>query len=490
MSQLDPFNAARGEDHLAFWGKHNEHPSKKRWNIAKPPPLGPLIGADINKCLNVETLYLSRRPTTQVGVATWTVLLAVFHPHPSEQPKYENVSEPNPVEGKGASSALEITHGSSRPSPSAEKPVVRKPWHKTLNSKPLIFHRDVACNEISRLTLISFILLSQARELYRYDGAAGLRIGFASYNGFYQIEWPLGQRPTLRFEAHEDYQRGKDAFPICFARRPRKCNEMAVGVIDRGVDVAGKPLKVAFAGRKKPGVYVLKLLPKRFGAQRSAAGLYDMLGGESHGVDFFFREQMNTTAPIPEYKRKLTVPSLVDDQPSTIYVAHSEAAALADCLDYLPWSPLAWSIHRGMKDILVSYAKPYMEAYRKPLADALRAAVTTHTYALRHRGWEPTFTREHMADQAASAILGDDRCSGDVCRIVGAITELLCDKGQVDLDHTKFWVQHLTLPSEQGIQEALSPDTMAALVKAFFVWWSHDFDYEVYHKLPLRIIVT
>ena len=45
------------------------------------------------------------------------------------------------------------------------------------------------------------------------------------------------------------------------------CNQIAVGVIDRGVDMAGKPLKVAFAGRKKPSLYVLKLLPKRFGAQ-------------------------------------------------------------------------------------------------------------------------------------------------------------------------------------------------------------------------------
>lgn len=77
-----------------------------------------------------------------------------------------------------------------------------------------MFHRDVACTEISRLTLICFILLSQGREIYRYDGAAGLRMGFGSYNGPYQIEWLLGQRPTLRFEVHEVYQRKKDSFPI------------------------------------------------------------------------------------------------------------------------------------------------------------------------------------------------------------------------------------------------------------------------------------
>lgn len=244
------------------------------------------------------------------------------------------------------------------------------------------------------------------------------------------------------------------------------CNQMAVGLIDCGVDMTGKPLNVAFAGRKKPGLYVLKLLPKRFGAQRSAADLYNMMGGEAHGVDYFSRKQI-CTAPALKAERELVVPSLVDDKFSTIYVGHPEAITIADCLDHLPWSPIAWSIHRGMKDILVAYALPYMQAYREPLAKALGAAVKTHSYALRHRGWQPTFIRDHMAEQAASAILGVDECSEDVCRIVAAITELLCDKGQLDLDHTKFWVQHPHLPKQQEVQEPLSPDTMVALLRRF-----------------------
>ena len=59
-----------------------------------------------------------------------------------------------------------------------------------------------------------------------------------------------------------------------------------------------------------------------------------------------------------------------------------------------------------MKDILVAYALPYMQVYRESLAKALGAAIKTHSYALRHRGWEPTFIQEHMAEQAASTILG------------------------------------------------------------------------------------
>ena len=137
---------------------------------------------------------------------------------------------------------------------------------------------------------------------------------------------------------------------------------------------------------QKPGVYALDLLQKRFGAKCSAPDLYNTLGGEAHGVDFFFRKQIDASAPVPGHKRKLFVPSFVDDKASTIYVGQSEVARIADCLDRLPWSPIAWSVHRGMRDILISYAKPYMEAYRVAIAKALSDAVKTHTYALRHQG--------------------------------------------------------------------------------------------------------
>jgi len=73
------------------------------------------------------------------------------------------------------------------------------------------------------------------------------------------------------------------------------CVPMAVGVIDRGI-VDGKPNRVAFSGRKKPGRYMLTLLPKRFGAQRSAADLYNRLGNEAHGDDFFLRERLENDA--------------------------------------------------------------------------------------------------------------------------------------------------------------------------------------------------
>ena len=255
--------------------------------------------------------------------------------------------------------------------------------------------------------------------------------------------------------------------------------------------MSGNPVKVAFAGRKKPGSCFLKLLPKRFGAQRSAADLWNMFGGEAHEVDFFIRERLEVTidADLPQHDRALRVPSLVDDEFSTVYMRKSEIEVIADCLDCLPWSPVAWSIHRGMKDILVAYALPYMKAYRTSLASTLHSAVTTYELRLRQLGWEADFVRGDMADQAASAFCGDDKCSGDVCRIVSAAAEVYCSKGVDELDHTKFWVQNLQTPPEAVETRMLSSDMVAALIKVHFVWWSHEFDYDIYTRLPLNITV-
>lgn len=78
---------------------------------------------------------------------------------------------------------------------------------------------------------------------------------------------------------------------------------MAVGIIDRSADVAGRPRKVAFSRRRKAGACVLKLLPEISSAERSAADLYNKLDGEARKVDVFYRELLP--------KLKLNVPLLV-----------------------------------------------------------------------------------------------------------------------------------------------------------------------------------
>ena len=478
-AQLDPFYRLRGEEHLAYWGTIQR--SKNWHSLTKPPPTGPVLDTDINQTLGVDTVHISRRPICKTGEASWTTLLAVFHPHSSQLQLDKGIYTAINIDDKAVKHSLYS---------SGNDPPITTPWHRRLKTSPLVLHKDFACTTISRLTLVAFILLSQGREVYRWNGPSGLRLSYASYNGCYQIEWPLGERPTLTFQVHEGYQGGRDSFPISFARRPRKCVEMAVGVIDRGLNVVGRSSKIAFAGRKRPGKWLLKLLPKRFAAQRSASGLYNEFGGMAYQVDFLFRERLGSNAPVPPHIRQLEVPSLVEDESSVIYLQHEETAAIADCLDHLPWSPLAWSIHRGMKDILIAYALPYMSAYREMLAATLTAAVSKHNFALRHRGWEPDFITESMADQAASAIMGDDRCSGDACRILTAITEVLCEKPDTDLDQTEFWKSNKDYSVQPPVHEVLSRDEVIALVKVHLVWWSHDFDYEIAKILPQRIYVT
>ena len=58
------------------------------------------------------------------------------------------------------------------------------------------------------------------------------------------------------------------------------------------------------------------------------------------------------------------------------------------------------------------------------------------------------------------------------------------------MDCTNFWIRHADVPVEEAeALETLTPDGVVALVKAFFVRWSHEFDYDIYYKLPLDIVV-
>lgn len=180
---------------------------------------------------------------------------------------------------------------------------------------------------------------------------------------------------------------------------------MVVGTIVRGVDASNKPLKVAFAGRNPPGRWLLRLLPKRFGAQSSAPDLYNLLGGRAHEVDFLFRERLLEDAIVSSYARELQVPLLEADRKSTVYIKDDEDAVLAECLDHLPWSPIPWCIHRGLKDVVVAYALPYLDSYRERLARTLAEAVHEHSLALQHQGWDAAFVREWMAGQAESAVM-------------------------------------------------------------------------------------
>ena len=59
------------------------------------------------------------------------------------------------------------------------------------------------------------------------------------------------------------------------------------------------------------------------------------------------------------------------------------------------------------------------------------------------------------------------------------------------MDCTSFWRRHVNVPaSNEEVREVLMLDGVVALVKTCFVWWSREFDYDIYYKLPLEIVVT
>lgn len=109
-----------------------------------------------------------------VGVLSWTVLLAIFPPHSSQL--RNQIDEASTIAEKVISSIrmMEDLHGPP-PRPPKE-PSQKVQWHCVLPIMPLLYYKDVACTKMSRITLIEFVLLSPAREEYRHDGAAGLRL--------------------------------------------------------------------------------------------------------------------------------------------------------------------------------------------------------------------------------------------------------------------------------------------------------------------------
>jgi hypothetical protein len=46
-----------------------------------------------------------------------------------------------------------------------------------------------------------------------------------------------------------------------------------------------------------------------------------------------------------------------------LHTCSQESAILHEALDKLPWSSLSWSIHWGLRDILVTYSKQTLEGW-------------------------------------------------------------------------------------------------------------------------------
>ena len=255
-----------------------------------------------------------------------------------------------------------------------------------------------------------------------------------------------------------------------------------------GVIVAPEPstFKCAFPGRKPRGDWVLEYQPKGFPGAHGSRNLYNMMGGKVFEVDFLFAREACRDGDIPQGALKLILPSKDKDRSAFFFIPHNEQEILAHLMDCLPWSPLSWSVHRGLRDLLLAFSRTIMDKFRKSLAEVLRQNIKQRPNDLEIKGWEPKFIRESMPDIAYSSVMAGVGDSGDAVRIV-TDADLLSWNGTTEaLDETTFWRAQLESPS--AVDAPLTPQMLIALTKCFVLEWSIEFDYQIYHDLPTELL--
>ncbi|KAK7753425.1 hypothetical protein SLS62_004716 [Diatrype stigma] len=228
--------------------------------------------------------------------------------------------------------------------------------------------------------------------------------------------------------------------------------------------------------RKAPGTWVLEHRPKGFQGAHGSRHLYNMLGGKAYEVDYLFVRAI-TDQNGPEQTHVLTLPSTEKNQVMRLMIPPQEEDIIKHALDCLPWNSLSWSIHRGMRDILVAYAKPVMDAHRHQLAHLLQQTVVEKAHLLHARGWDLQFVRDAMGYMAASAILAGEGNSGDSVRVVTDIVAVMVgDPNLARLDEVNFW---------RRSEVVFDTEAIIALTKVFVLEWSNEFDYQMYHHIPM-----
>ena len=289
----------------------------------------------------------------------------------------------------------------------------------------------------------------------------------------------------VKFARHDSLG-STEVLPRSFVQRADRCGQIVCGV----VYAPASGLNVAFPGRKAPGAYILEYSPKGFQGAHSGRHLYNMLGGKAYMVDYLYAKPVRGIGndssssssssgeeAAPEGQLVLKLPSRELHEPVRMTVPPAEAAVIRHALDCLPWNSLPWSIHRGMRDLLVAFAKPIMDAHRQELAELLRQAAADKAPELRARGWDPLFIRDNMGLMAASAILAGEGNSGDSVRVVTDIVAVLAgDPDLSKLDEVNFWRRD---------EVVFDTEAIIALTKVFILEWSNEFDYQVYHHLPM-----
>lgn len=241
--------------------------------------------------------------------------------------------------------------------------------------------------------------------------------------------------------------------------------------------------KCAFAGRKPPGKWTMEYQRKGFSGAHGTRHLYNLMGGRVYEVDFLHARRSNDENPSDTLE--LHLPSTEEHVQLSMFVPKLEQGVLEHALDCLPWSSLSWSIHRGLHDSLVAYAKPTMDKFRQTLALRLRKFIDEQPYQLEANGWSTEFTRGSMAEPAFNAVSAGSGNSGDSVRVVTDAAAFLSGKDPMELDDVNFWrVERHTLNKEAS----LSTNAIVALTKCFVLEWSIEFDYRMYQDLPPELL--
>ena len=201
----------------------------------------------------------------------------------------------------------------------------------------------------------------------RYSDASGHRASYTSYCGHFYIEWPLGAPAVVHFHPHNSHSRSTDVYPLMFRVRVDRCVQMMAGVI---ASADRTSFQCAFFRRKPPGEWVLKYQRKGFPGAHGSRYLCNMMGGKVYEVDFLHARRLDEESP-PD-TLELRLPSTESNKQLLMRVPIIEQEILDHAMDCLPWSSLSCSIHRGLRDIVVAYAKPTMDRFRQDLASRLQ----------------------------------------------------------------------------------------------------------------------
>lgn len=431
--------------------------SGRGWALFSTPalPLGPEISIQqAEEFCGANNLRLTRHPHDGMGTNGWAALMSFIRP--------------------------DIPLSAPTKATTSFDPVAA--WsHVPL--APLSLQDGKLCVPISRATLMTLFTLTNARCIFTYSDAAGHRAAYPSYAGQWAVTWPIREQCIVTFAAHDGLNAMKDVYPPSFPLRARKCVEMLAGIAGDG-----KGWKAAFPGRaKKQGPWLLQERNKGFPGAHGSRHLYNMAGGKSAEVDFLALAPAGDIIVYAE-DRKLEVQcSAPGIETASIIVKKHEQELLKRALDCLPWTHLSWSMHRGMRDILLAYGTTVMNSYREELVSVIRDTVREKEGALIAAGWSPEFVRTSMADMAASSVMFGRGNSGDLVRIVAGLVDVLVDVSSggesIDKDKTTFWRS-----SERPAK--LDLDGIVALTKFFVLEWSQELNYQLYHQLPATVYLA